>query len=141
MPRYTAIMKLDPSDNRVGKYMPFETKAEANAHVALHIETYPDAFVHEDADAEAVVNPGDWRIDPDNNAVLDRIKRPKPERDWASLRTERNSLLASSDWTQSPDSPLTSEAKAEWAVYREALRDLPANTDDPSDPTWPDAPE
>jgi len=43
------------------------------------------------------------------------------------LRTIRNGLLEESDWTQVNDSPLTTEKKAEWAVYRQALRDLPAN--------------
>ena len=64
-----------------------------------------------------------------------------PTRQMTKLRLERDSLLASSDWTQSPDSPLTAEAKAEWAVHRQSLRDLPANSPDPSNPTWPDTPE
>jgi len=59
---------------------------------------------------------------------------------WGHLRSERNTKLTESDWTQSPDSPLTSEAKTSWATYRETLRNLPANTDDPADPPWPDAP-
>ena len=62
------------------------------------------------------------------------------DRDFLSLRLERNSLLTESDWTQYNDSPLTDEVKAEWSVHREALRDLPANTDDPADPTWPTPP-
>ena len=60
---------------------------------------------------------------------------------WASLRTERDSLLVSNDWTQYNDSPLTDEVKTSWATYRQELRDLPANTPDPANPTWPDAPE
>jgi hypothetical protein len=43
------------------------------------------------------------------------------------LRLKRDALLTESDWTQVNDSPLTTEKKAEWAVYRQALRDLPAN--------------
>ena len=62
------------------------------------------------------------------------------DRDFLSLRVERNSLLTESDWTQYNDSPLSDEVKAEWAVYRESLRDLPDNTDDPSNPTWPTPP-
>lgn len=58
----------------------------------------------------------------------------------AALRGQRSRLLASSDWTQSPDSPLTDAKKTEWATYRQALRDLPANTTDPSNPTWPSKP-
>jgi len=60
---------------------------------------------------------------------------------WAGLRTERDSLLASSDWTQSPDSPLADETKSKWATHRQSLRDLPASTEDPANPSWPDAPE
>ena len=62
------------------------------------------------------------------------------ERSWDRLRTERNALLVSSDWTQSTDTQLSDEDKASWATYRQELRDLPANSPDPADPTWPDAP-
>ena len=64
----------------------------------------------------------------------------RPAREMAQLRTKRNTKLVDSDWTQYNDSPLTDEVKAEWAVHRETLRDLPANTDDPADPTWPTPP-
>ena len=64
----------------------------------------------------------------------------QPLTDWVSLRAERNTKLTESDWTQYNDSPLSDEVKAEWAVHRETLRDLPANTDDPADPTWPTPP-
>jgi len=59
----------------------------------------------------------------------------------AAVRVERNALLDSSDWTQGNDSPLTDEAKASWASYRQELRDLPANTPDLANPTWPSIPE
>lgn len=56
---------------------------------------------------------------------------------WRDLRRERDSKLASSDWTQVPDAPVDHEA---WAVYRQELRDLPDNTDDPFNPVWPTPP-
>jgi hypothetical protein len=40
------------------------------------------------------------------------------------LRSIRNSLLSNSDWTQLPDSPLTEAKRAEWATYRQTLRDI-----------------
>tara|TARA_B100000900_G_scaffold308139_2_gene266810 strand:+ start:1787 stop:2011 length:225 start_codon:yes stop_codon:yes gene_type:complete len=40
------------------------------------------------------------------------------------LREYRNSLLADSDWTVMPDSPLSDSKKAEWKTYRQALRDI-----------------
>ena len=45
------------------------------------------------------------------------------------LRLIRNGKLRSSDWTQAPDAPVD---RAAWAAYRQALRDLPANTADPA---------
>lgn len=60
---------------------------------------------------------------------------------WASLRFERNALLNRSDWTQSPDSPLSNEKRQEWAAYRTLLRTLPERTSDPaSDVQWPTEP-
>jgi hypothetical protein len=75
------------------------------------------------------------------NAEEATWEEDKPVQAMARLRTERNTLLTESDWTQYTDSPLTDEVKAEWTVHREALRDLPENTDDPANPTWPEAPE
>jgi hypothetical protein len=43
------------------------------------------------------------------------------------LRKKRDYLLQQSDWTQGNDSPLSTSKKTEWATYRQALRDLPAN--------------
>ena len=57
-----------------------------------------------------------------------------------TLRSDRDKMLSSSDWTQTLDSPFTDAKRQEWAVYRQALRDLPANTSDPSNPSWPTEP-
>lgn len=56
----------------------------------------------------------------------------------ANLRHIRDQLLAETDWTQNPDVPESTRTK--WVSYRQALRDLPANTSDPSNPTWPTEP-
>ena len=61
-----------------------------------------------------------------------------------ALRIHRNWLLKDSDWTQFNDSPLSNSKKAEWATYRQALRDLPSNytdTDEASKVEWPEEPE
>ena len=41
---------------------------------------------------------------------------------WPKVRRDRDFLLTECDWTQSPDSPLTTEKKTEWATYRQALQ-------------------
>jgi hypothetical protein len=52
---------------------------------------------------------------------------------FESLRTERNKLLAETDWTASTDVTMT----AEMTEYRKLLRDLPANTTDVFNPVYP----
>ena len=53
-----------------------------------------------------------------------------------TLRRNRDKLLSETDWWASSDRTMTAEQTA----YRQALRDLPANTDDPANPTWPTKP-
>jgi hypothetical protein len=60
--------------------------------------------------------------------------------DMKSLRRKRDLLLKESDWTQLPDSPLNASDKNAWKTYRQELRDLPANTVDPTSPSWPSEP-
>lgn len=60
---------------------------------------------------------------------------------WERLRGERNFKLMNSDWSQLPDVPLTTTKKTAWTNYRQALRDLPENTEDPKNVTWPSQPE
>lgn len=60
-----------------------------------------------------------------------------------AIRKIRNIRLNNSDWTQAIDSPLSDAKKAEWATYRQILRDLPSqytendNIDDVVFPTPP----
>ena len=57
------------------------------------------------------------------------------------LRSRRNQLLASSDWTQVADVALTVEDDTKWRDYRKALRDLPAGlstVDDVNNVVWPE---
>ena len=42
------------------------------------------------------------------------------------IRNRRNRLLFESDWTQTVDCVLTN--KEDWKIYRQALRDLPSNS-------------
>jgi hypothetical protein len=56
----------------------------------------------------------------------------------ASQRAERNRRIAECDWTQVADSPVDKQA---WAVYRQALRDLPSQAGFPWDVVWPTQPE
>ena len=56
-----------------------------------------------------------------------------PVEQMAALRAKRNQLLAETDYLALSDVTLSTEM----AEYRQALRDLPANTSDLANPTWP----
>ena len=53
------------------------------------------------------------------------------------MRYWRDTELARTDWTQVADAPVD---QAAWAVYRQALRDLPASNADPRKIELPVAP-
>ena len=64
------------------------------------------------------------------------------------IRNHRDDILDHCDWTQAVDNPLSDAKKAEWATYRQELRDMPADNDgietegfEPDDITFPTEPE
>ena len=133
MENFIAVVGNDGST--LTKYQDFAVEADAVSHVATY-----GGFV--------AANPGGqtsyWVVDAEAQTVInnqDQADADALARSWDSLRTERNALLVSSDWTQFIDSPLTDEVKAKWAAYREELRDLPEDVEDPADPSWPEEPK
>ena len=61
------------------------------------------------------------------------VDRPAEEKE-AEARMQRNSLLADSDKYMISDFPATEEERAEYAAYRQYLRDYPASADFPATP-------
>lgn len=67
--------------------------------------------------------------------AVDQVR--SPEELEAARRSQRDRLLAASDWTQLADTLADDPSlKANWAHYRQQLRDL-----DLSGTDWPEAPE
>jgi len=64
-------------------------------------------------------------------------KASKDAEQAKSVRATRGTKLAESDWTQVADAPVD---KAVWATYRQALRDVTAQSGFPWTITWPDKP-
>jgi len=62
------------------------------------------------------------------------------EQERMAARSKRDALLAKSDWTVLPDSPLTTAKKTEWKTYRQALRDISLQEGFPNTITWPTMP-
>lgn len=64
---------------------------------------------------------------------------------WEQLRVERDRRLAETDWVtlKAIDASIDGlgvQLPTLWMDYRQALRDLPANTVDPANPVWPTKP-
>ena len=70
---------------------------------------------------------------PAEDAVLAKKAELEGAQPMIELREERNKRLAETDYLALSDVTLSTEM----AEYRQALRDLPANTSDPANPTWP----
>jgi len=63
---------------------------------------------------------------------------------WDALRVERDALLTATDFMMTQDyytDEMTTQEQTDVTNYRSELRDLPANTVDPTDPTWPTKPQ
>lgn len=69
----------------------------------------------------------------DASAIAAKTAELATEKAWNDLRTKRNRRLTETDYLALSDVTLSTEM----AEYRQALRDLPANTSDPANPTWP----
>lgn len=59
------------------------------------------------------------------------------------LRAERNRLLVESDVYVLPDrwDAMSQDKRSEWAIYRQALRDMPETVVDVLNPVWPKVPD
>ena len=58
--------------------------------------------------------------------------------DWQGVRRKRDALLIDSDAYLMPDYPM--EDKSDWEAYRQELRDIPQDYDDPDDVEYPNEP-
>ena len=76
-------------------------------------------------------------------SIVEQTAEEKAQTDTrkaAQVRIERNRRLTNSDWTQMKDSPLSESKGAEWAVYRQQLRDITLQPGFPWEIQWPTTP-
>lgn len=88
-----------------------------------------------------ILNKHKVKIDLDSMTLVSRAQ--PQENMMAEVRHLRNLRITACDWTQGADSPLSAEKKAEWATYRQALRDITLNCADAScvkQVVWPTQP-
>ena len=93
------------------------------------------------ADEQPVMVDGVWTI---RRLVVD--KTPEEIQQWvddlaASVRAERDRILAASDWRVIRAVETGTTLDPGWAAYRQALRDITAQAGFPEDVTWPTEPQ
>jgi hypothetical protein len=64
---------------------------------------------------------------------------PQPTKEEIE-RMRRNQILFYSDWAVLPDTPISDAKKAEYLMYRQALRDVPEQSGFPDNIVWPTSP-
>ena len=76
---------------------------------------------------------------PTETEIQEKIEEVIAAEPMRLLRMERDELLAESDWRDLPSYPGSNQEA--WRTYRQQLRDLPADTEDASNPIWPEKPQ
>lgn len=82
-------------------------------------------------------NSSDWGIVETDSAFVCPVTAQDKS---LKIRQKRNDMLVRSDWTQLPDNTLDANKKAEWAAYRQSLRDITLQSDFPNSATFPSQP-
>jgi len=62
----------------------------------------------------------------------------RPVLTWHDIRGKRAKLLAACDWTQQAD--VDDAVSLAWQPYRQSLRDVTNDFDEPADVVWPSPP-
>ncbi len=105
------------------------------SYSGLEFSYYPET-------GEITIDKGDV----DKDQILLKSEEIKLAEPMKRLRAKRNELIAATDWRATVDYPGSDQAA--WLTYRQALRDLPANStpslddnDQLTGVTWPTPPE
>lgn len=93
-------------------------------------------------DYETIIWNDENQIKPTRNEYDSMSNQLEIERKWDCIRERRDTELNKTDKYIVSDWPHpTPEDRQAWLDYRQALRDLPANTEDPANPDWPTRPD
>lgn len=130
MPFFVAV---NPETLKITHMYEYTEADPSRDPAATHIEVVPPL------DYRAVIvskdESGTIQLAPDTEKMTETYKS-----EYAFIRTRRGELLYKSDWTQIPGGPLSDDKKAEWATYRQQLRDLVVEGTCPLDFVWPTSP-
>ena len=144
---YLIIADWDDTNFHPTRTNTTKTEVEARALVSRLINDLPpnkrapNAF-YVDMPVEGI-NSNYITVDPSTKTITydsSQERSDKTAKAFEQLREQRNNKLYDTDWVSNRAYDAGTEIPSDWKTYRQALRDLPANTPDPVSPTWPVAP-
>jgi len=124
---------------RVAKLTPEQIERFGVHQLKLVTPPYYDPAMQTREHGPALLIDGVWTQNYIVSELDPEVAAAKAEAQWAVVRAQRNQLIANTDWTQLPDAALTNIETANWASYRQALRDITTQSD-PFNIEWPVSP-
>jgi hypothetical protein len=114
------------------------SKRELIHEVIKNLDSPPVSFDYGDT-WESIKFYGDYEKPPKEafEAKLQELIDAQPLKE---LRQERDRRLQVVDWVAVKAFTTSTPVPQEWLDYMQALRDLPATTEDPKNPVWPAQP-
>ena len=88
---------------------------------------------------QKVVNGVYYDLTPEEEAEL-AAQAEAADLDLGFVRSRRNGMLSSCDWTQLGDATLGDHTAEEWRTYRQVLKDIPQDYTRVSEVVWPNDP-
>lgn len=84
-----------------------------------------------------------WSIHPryDDSVEQAQWEAELIDAQWRMVRAERDRLLASTDYTDLPNTPISNECRTNFIAYRQSLRNITETHTDPYNIIWPTMPE
>ena len=129
------VVPNPPSNSDDAKYVVWEGAIVERDEEGNITSTTPEGWKIKDKSAEQIKNEKDARETKTKQVLADR---------WKAIRTQRDTLLANSDWAMAPEQnrvTLTSKQKTDVEAYRKTLRDLPKTYESKVDELkWPSDP-
>ena len=112
----------------------------------LYPTALPEDFILEDVGSGSVLsywNTQKLGVQPTLASIDTQISDSEIEsyQRWKIIRAERDKLLKGSDYLILADAPIDETQKQEWTTYRQALRDIPQDYDNPDEVVYPTKPK
>lgn len=82
-----------------------------------------------------------WTPNKEDIITAEQREAEAIETAWKDFRSERDRLLAETDWVILRNLETSEPVPQKWLDYRQSLRDLTNTIEDPTKPVWPSKPQ